>query len=77
MSTQRDLEWLRTASTAGLRRAYAAGELNDLIGADVRSDDQLTAEDLNTMAPEAIAQAEQEGRLDLLLGRRQDAAPTA
>ena len=76
MSTQvpqRDETWLKAASPAEMGRAYAAGELAELIGLpvplQVAPGEQFTGEQLAKMTPDEITKAFNGGACDELLGR--------
>lgn len=76
MSTQvpqRDEAWLGTASPAEMGRAYAAGEIAELMGMPVPNQvapgEQFTGEQLSKMTPAQITKAFNGGACDELLGR--------
>lgn len=72
MTAQRDEAWLQSAAPGDITKAYAAGELEALLGRRVPSvpdgDSQLTTEHLATATPAEIAAAYRAGRTNELLG---------
>ncbi|CAN5212723.1 hypothetical protein BH09ACT6_BH09ACT6_05850 [soil metagenome] len=76
--TQRDKEWLGTATAAERRDAREAGELNTLLGMPAPyepSGRQFTREDLEQMTRKERTAALTAGELDELLGRQRTVSP--